>query len=129
MTKKMSNETQLFIRACKRPNSAKRCESILRRFFLFGNYVTNENEQKVYDNDIMNATIIQLTEIVDQYCPMTSIDIIKELTSDRSFFKDERSTKERARDMLISRISNTEKKKFEGLKTPCWVNKKYKEKV
>ena len=38
MTKKMSNETQLFIRACKRTNSAKRCESILRRFFLFGNY-------------------------------------------------------------------------------------------
>ena len=125
----MKNETQLFIRACKRDDSAKRCEAILRRFFLLNKFGETEQQKKEYENDVLNASIIHLTDIVDTYCPMKSIDIISELTANSPFHKDNLTPKEKALNMLINRIRHTGKDSFTGLSTPAWLKNRYKNKL
>lgn len=119
----IDNETQLFIRACKRSNSAKTCESILRRFFLVKK--GTHQSQEHHDDYVINYTIAHLTKIVDKYCPMTSIELINGIIEKQSFFEDDRSVKEIARDMLISRIRYTNRDKFEGLRVQAFLKNKY----
>ena len=118
----MDKTTQLWIRACKTENSTKRCQSILRRFYFGG---------ELSEADINTGIIIHLTAIVDEYCPMKTIDVLQALEEPDEFYKellkDDRDYRTRAKDMLISRIRQTKKSKFEGLTSPCWFKNKYKE--
>ena len=113
----MNKITQLWIRACKVENSTQRCKSILRRFYLGG---------ELSEADINTGIIIHLTDIVDKYCPMKTVDVIQALDEPHAFYKDDRDYRTRARDMLIHRIRQTKKFDFEGLTSPCWFKNKYK---
>jgi hypothetical protein len=112
---KMSTTTQLFIRACKRPNSKVRLLSIMKRFYLG------------YDNTLdyhsITGIICHLGDIVDQYVPMKSIDLIAELNPINRYTGtlDERDYKVKALDTLINRIAHSRGDKFGGLRSPCWL--------
>ena len=105
----MDKITQLWIRACKVENSAKRCESVLRRFYMGG---------VLSDADIKTGIIIHLSDIVDEYCPMKTIDLISKMEEPPAYYKDTRDYRTKARDTLINRIRRTEKVVFEGLISP-----------
>ena len=117
----MNKITQLWIRACKVENSTQRCKSILRRFYLGG---------ELSEADINTGIIIHLTDIVDKYCPMKTVDVIQAIDEPHAFYKellkDDRDYRTRAKDMLISRIAMAKKTDLEGLTSPCWFKNKYK---
>ena len=97
----MDNMTRLWIRACKSKNPILRCKSILRRYYLVKD-----------ENDISTAIIIHLSIIVDDYCPMTTLGILIQLEVIPKPVIDNRTFREKSRDMLISRILSTKNSQF-----------------
>lgn len=111
----METIEQLLIRACKSYNPKVRLVSVLRRFYV--------GDADINDNHTIAGLINHLSYIVDEYCPMKTIDIIAKLEEDYSWLskhKDERTFREKALDMLISRICCTKASNFIGLRTPRW---------
>lgn len=113
----MDKVTQLWIRACNSKDAELRCRSVLKRFY-FGD---------VSDNRVVQTgLILHLSQIVDTYCPLKTLDVIQELEGSKFFFNDERDFRTKAVDMLISHIKVQHKDKFKGLQSPCWIKNKYK---
>lgn len=97
----MDTLTQLWIRACKSNNADIRLRSVARRNF-YGNTGTQLIAQ-------------ELAHIVDKYNPMTSADILKELSQ---LGMQDLNTEERMVRLLKHRIMFTKKDKLKGLTTP-----------
>lgn len=106
----MDKLTQLWIRACKSEDSTKRCNSILRRFYIV-----------IVDPDALHTAIIRhLSPIVDQFCKYDTLNMISDLENiTHTFRKDtpnDTTYRENAMYMLMSKIACTKKSEFEGVK-------------
>lgn len=102
----MDKLTELWVRACKSENPTLRCQSILRRF-----YVVDDNSERQY-----TAIITHLCPIVDKYCIYNSLSMISDLENvDVPFYNDDRTFREVAKDLLISKIRNTKASEFTDL--------------
>ena len=103
----MDSLTQLWIRACKSKNPTLRLRSVCRRFYL------NVNDRVI---------VSSLGDIVDGYCPMKTMDLLREL--DSPYYQD-LSREETLVRILRHRIAFTKKDKFVGMKTPLWAINKF----
>lgn len=97
----MDTLTQLWIRACKSNNADIRLRSVARRNF--------------YGNTDTQLIAQELAHIVDKYNPMTSAEILKELSQ---WWMQDLSTDERMVMLLKHRIMFTKKDKLKGLTAP-----------
>lgn len=99
----MDKMTMLWIRACKSGNPVKRCNSILRRFYI----VRGDPDSKLV------AIINHLSPIVEEYKKVSIVDVMSYLDPDKlSFLKDDRSYREKCRDYLITEIAFSKSSKF-----------------
>ena len=103
----MDSLTQLWIRACKSKNPTLRLRSVCRRFYM------NADDRILLSN---------LADIVDKYCPMKTMELIREMDS---LFYQDLSREEALVRILRHRIAFTKKDKFVGMKRPLWAINKF----
>lgn len=110
----MDNVKQLFVRACKSAEPYKRVLSVYRRYYL---------ASAMGDREVAAICGI-LTGVVDEYCPMTSCEIINEMSANIDWLYPENcSYSERATRMLISKIRLSEASRFPELRWPAKFNR------
>lgn len=97
----MDTLTQLWIRACKSHYTDVRLRSVARRNF--------------YGDTDTQLIAQELAHIVDKYNPMTSAEILKELSQ---WWMQDLNTDERMVRILKHRIMFTKKDKLKGLTAP-----------
>jgi len=110
---KMDSNTQLLIRACKRPNSI----NILNRIYTKRYLNSTDNIKQLH---IALAHI--LSGIVDQYCPMSVSKVIVALN--QTDYRDN-TYEGRAFYMLRDQIAHASAESFPGLIPPAWVRNKF----